>query len=174
MRLSKEKNGKTQVKNSVTLLNIYYFTSTFQGILLGLKQFVLVFIKTGFINTILSKINLYIQEVSSLRYLLFYFSPVKRREKTNPLERQRKVICLMLCNNFFSIRTLCERESEAPSQLQKEKRGSAKSDVSKVLFPDIGKITNPVTSRGRSQACGWGNRGPDQGKSAERSVEAKS
>ena len=30
----------------------------------------------------------------------------------------------------------------APSLLQKEKRGSAKSDVPKVLFPDIGKITN--------------------------------
>ena len=33
-------------------------------------------------------------------------------------------------------------ESEAPSLLQKEVRRSAKSDVSKVLFPDIGKITN--------------------------------
>ena len=30
----------------------------------------------------------------------------------------------------------------APSLLQKKKRGSAKSNVSKVLFPDIGKITN--------------------------------
>ena len=33
-------------------------------------------------------------------------------------------------------------ESETLSLLQKEKRRSAKSDVSKVLFPDIGKITN--------------------------------
>ena len=33
-------------------------------------------------------------------------------------------------------------ERSAPSPLQKEKRGSAKSDASKVLFPDIGKITN--------------------------------
>ena len=33
-------------------------------------------------------------------------------------------------------------ERSAPSPLQKEKRGSAKSDVPKVLFPDIGKITN--------------------------------
>ena len=34
------------------------------------------------------------------------------------------------------------RESETPSLLQKGKRRSAKSDVSNVLFPDIGKITN--------------------------------
>ena len=34
-------------------------------------------------------------------------------------------------------------ESEAPSLFQKEKRRSAQSDVSKVLFPDIGKITHP-------------------------------
>ena len=33
-------------------------------------------------------------------------------------------------------------EGKAPSLPQKEKRGSAKSDVSKVLFPGIGKITN--------------------------------
>ena len=33
-------------------------------------------------------------------------------------------------------------ESGAPSRLQKENRRSAKFDVSKVLFPDIGKITN--------------------------------
>ena len=33
-------------------------------------------------------------------------------------------------------------ERSAPPPFQKEKRGSAKSDVSKVLFPDIGKITN--------------------------------
>ena len=33
-------------------------------------------------------------------------------------------------------------ESGALSLLQKEKRSSAKFDVSKVLFPDIGKITN--------------------------------
>ena len=52
-RLSKEKSGKAQVKKSATLLNIYFFSR----ILLGLKQFVLLFIETGFINTILSKIN---------------------------------------------------------------------------------------------------------------------
>ena len=33
-------------------------------------------------------------------------------------------------------------ERSAPPPFQKEKRGSAKSDVSKVLFPDKGKITN--------------------------------
>ena len=33
-------------------------------------------------------------------------------------------------------------ERRAPSPLQKEKRGSAKFDISKVSFPDIGKFTN--------------------------------
>ena len=47
----------------------------------------------------------------------------------------------MLRNNFFHKNTV--GESKAPSLLQKEKRRSAKSDVLKVLFPDIGKITNP-------------------------------
>ena len=46
----------------------------------------------------------------------------------------------MFHNNFFNKNTA--RESEAPSPLLKEKRRSAKSDVSKVLFPDIGEITN--------------------------------
>ena len=42
----------------------------------------------------------------------------------------------MFRNNFFHKNTV--GESEVPSLLQKEKRGSAKSNVSKVLFPDIG------------------------------------
>ena len=37
-------------------------------------------------------------------------------------------------------------ESRAPSLLQKEKRGSVKSDVSKVLFPGIRKITNRLVA----------------------------
>ena len=61
MKTVKIKNGKAQVKKSATSLKINYFSSTFQRISLGLKQIVLPFIETGFINTILSKINLYIQ-----------------------------------------------------------------------------------------------------------------
>ena len=61
MKKVKIKNGKAQVKKSGTWLKIYYFSKTFQRISLGLKQIVLLFIETGFINTILSKINLYIQ-----------------------------------------------------------------------------------------------------------------
>ena len=61
METVKIKNGKAQVKKSGTLLKVYYFSSTFQRILLGLKQIVLLFIKTGFKNTILPKINLYMQ-----------------------------------------------------------------------------------------------------------------
>ena len=50
----------------------------------------------------------------------------------------------MFRNNLLRKNTV--GESGAPSLLQKEKRRSAKSDVSKVLFPDIGKITNPITT----------------------------
>ena len=46
----------------------------------------------------------------------------------------------MFRNNLLRKNTV--GESGAPSLLQKEKRRSAKFDVSKVLFPDIGKITN--------------------------------
>ena len=93
-------------EKSSALLNIYYFRSIFQVISLGLKQFLLLFIKTGF--TILLKINLYILEVSSLSYSLFDFSPIERRERTNFLERQHKIICFMFHNNF-SIRALWKR-----------------------------------------------------------------
>ena len=72
--------------------------------------------------------------------MLFDFSPVKRQEKTNSLVREDKIICFMFGNNLFHKNAV--EESGAPSLLQKEKRRSAKSDVSKVLFPDIGKITN--------------------------------
>ena len=33
-------------------------------------------------------------------------------------------------------------EREAPTILQKEKSGSVKSDVLKVLFPGVGEVTN--------------------------------
>ena len=61
MEKIKIKNGKAQLKKSATLLKIHYFSSIFQIISLGLKQIVLLFIEIGFINTILSKINLHIQ-----------------------------------------------------------------------------------------------------------------
>ena len=56
MQKAKIKKSKAQVKKSATLVS-----STFQRISLGLKQIVLLFIETGFINSVLSKIDLYIQ-----------------------------------------------------------------------------------------------------------------
>ena len=96
-RLSKEKSGKAQVKKSATLLNIYFFSR----ILLGLKQFVLLFIETGFINTILSKINFISSKflLSAICCLIFY-----RQKSGNSLDREHKNICFMFCNNF-SIKT---------------------------------------------------------------------
>ena len=38
LRLSKDKSCKVHVMKPATLLNIYYFTSIFQGISLGLEQ----------------------------------------------------------------------------------------------------------------------------------------
>ena len=69
--------------------------------------------------------------------MLFDFSIVKRWEKTNSLVREHKNICFMFRNNFFH-KTPWER-ARHPRCLKKRM-----SDVSKVLFPDIGKITNPV------------------------------
>ena len=46
----------------------------------------------------------------------------------------------MLHNIFFHKNIV--GENTPPSLFLDEKRRSAKSDVSKVLFPDIGKITN--------------------------------
>ena len=46
----------------------------------------------------------------------------------------------MLRNIFFHKNLV--GENSPPSRFLKEKRWSAKSDVSKVLFPHIGKITN--------------------------------
>ena len=70
----------------------------------------------------------------------------KGGKKETILEKTEKNTksCFMFCNNFFHKNTM--GESSAPSLLQEKKRGSAKSDVSKVLYPDIGKIANPVTT----------------------------
>ena len=74
----------------------------------------------------------------SLSYLLFGFCPVKRQEKTNSLVRKHKIIRFMFRINLLRKNTV--GESGAPSLFQKEKRRSVKFDVSKVLFPGIGKI----------------------------------
>ena len=65
---------------------------------------------------------------------------LKRREKTNALKEEHEIIYFMFRNNFFHKKNV--GESGAPSRFQKQKHGSAKSDVSKVLFSGIGKITN--------------------------------
>ena len=102
-------------------------------------QFVLIFIETGFINIILSKINFISSKflLSAICSLIFLQSKGGKRQT---LCKEHKNICFMFRNNFFHKNTV--GECEIPSLLQKENRRSGKSDVSKVLFPDIGKITN--------------------------------
>ena len=103
----------------------------------------LLFIKTGFANTILLNINLYIKEVSSLSYLFFDFSPVKSLEKTNSLEREHKITCFTFGNNAFHENTVrCTVGERCTFGVLKEKRRSEKYGALKVLFPDIRKITN--------------------------------
>ena len=46
----------------------------------------------------------------------------------------------MLCSIFFHQNMV--GENNPPSRFLKEKHRSAKSDVLKVLFPNLGKITN--------------------------------
>ena len=56
-------------------------------------------------------------------------------------EKKYIILCFMLRNIFLNKNMV--GENSPPSRFLKEKRRSAKSDVLKVLFPDIGKITNP-------------------------------
>ena len=144
-KFCKRKNCKIHVKKFATLLNIYYVTKIFkefrevlsslycclQTLRLHRKwSFPLrvssvnvtksaescgFFVQCGLINTALLEVNLYIQEVCSLSYLLFDFSPIKTREKKNSLEGKDEIIFFMFCNNFFHKNTV--GESEAPSLL---------------------------------------------------------
>ena len=54
--------------------------------------------------------------------------------------KRTKIIYFVFRNNLFHKNTV--GENGGPSLHQKEKCRSAKSDVSKVSFPDTGKITN--------------------------------
>ena len=105
----------------------------------------LLFIKTGSINTILLKTNSYIKEVSSLSYFLLDFSLVKREENRELFREKTRNHLLFVSQYFFRKSTM--GENSAQSLVQREKHGSAKSDVSKILFPDTGKITNRFKTR---------------------------
>ena len=68
---------------------------------------VLLFIKTSFINTYNTFKNWFIYgESFLLSYLLFDFSTVKRREKTNSLRREQEIICFKVRNNAFHKNTV--------------------------------------------------------------------
>ena len=107
METVKEKTGKAQFKKPASLLNIYYYSSTFQGAFLGLNQFVLLFMETGFINTIPSKINLYIHYVllSAICSLIFLQSKGGKRQTLWKENTKSFVSCFAI---IFSIRTLWE------------------------------------------------------------------
>ena len=82
----------------------------------------LLFIKTGLMNTMLLEINLCIQEVSSLSYLLFHFSPVKKAGKVKLQTKSAKsfVSCF---EEIFSIGTLWERAVVHPRCFKKRSVG---------------------------------------------------
>ena len=100
METVKKNSGKAQVKKSATLLNIYFFSR----ILLGLKQFVLLFIETGFINTILSKINFISSKflLSAICSLIFLQSKGGKRQTLWLENRKTFVSCFAI---IFSIKT---------------------------------------------------------------------
>ena len=84
------------------------------NMIVGIKQFVVV-IKTGLINTILVKINLFILEDSCLSYLLFDFSPVKMQEK-KILWRENTKLFVSCFSIIFFLKNSME-EGNAPSLL---------------------------------------------------------
>ena len=85
--------------------------------------------------TILLKTNLYTQGFSSLGYLLFEFSPKGGNRQT--LWKENKIICFTFRNIFFHKNTV--KESEAPSVLQKEKRGLENLMLQKCYIRTWGK-----------------------------------
>ena len=125
METVKRKKRKSSIQEVCNFLNIYFF----QGISLGLKQFVLLFIETGFINTILSKINFISSKflLSAICSLIFLQLKGGKRQTLWIEKTKLFVLCFAI---IFSIKTPWERE-------KRQKRTSAKSDNSKVLFPDI-------------------------------------
>ena len=109
----------------------------------------LLFIKTGLINTIPKKFLL-----SSIWSLIFLQSNSGKRE-TLWTEIGKTFVSYFAI--FFSIKSLWERTVDSHFRCvlaaSKEKCGSAKSDVLKVFFPDIGKITNHQRGRPPTLYC---------------------
>ena len=85
-----------------------------------LSNSLVLFKKTGLINTMLLK-NIHLESFFFLSHLLFYFSPVKRREEKSYFRKNAKsyVSCFAL---ILSIKNTVG-ESSAPSLPQKKKRG---------------------------------------------------
>ena len=71
---------------------------------------------------------------------------------------KRKTLWRKTQSHLFHVSQFCLHKRSAPSLLQKEKekRGFAISDISKVLFSDIGKITNPYTQYKQTEAASGG------------------
>ena len=66
---------------------------------------------------------------------------------------KKSCLSFVSCYAIFSSIKHCWRE-HPPSRFLKEKRRSVKLYVSKVLFLDIGKITNPTNTFDLHDACG--------------------
>ena len=126
------KNRNVRIKKPTTLLNIYYFTSIFQGISLLLNfNALLLFRETGFINKKYASRKFILSAIFSL---IFFSQKAERKTLSRDKTRNH------LFRDVFYKETV--GESGSPSLLQNEKHGSSKSDISKVLFSGIGKITN--------------------------------
>ena len=91
------------------------------------------FLRTAFLAELLWWLLLIFSAIYSLNFL----QSKDRKSKTFWRENTKSLVsCLTI---IFSIRTLWDRDGH-PRYFKK--RGSVKFDVSKLLFPDIGKISN--------------------------------
>ena len=134
---------------NISSLNIYYFSSIFQGIYQILSNSLLLFIKTGLINRI--RLGSFLQNTSLYAYRMFLvqlFSIICSLIFLQSKGRKRKSLWREKTKSFVSCFTIIifhkntVGEKNTPSLLEKEKSGSVKSAVLKVLFPDAGKIAN--------------------------------
>ena len=100
----------------------------------------MVFIETGFINTILSKINFVSSKflLSAIICSLIFLKSKGGKRQTLWLENRKTFVsCFAI---LFSIKT--PWESARHPRCFKKRSVGPQNLVSKVLFPDIGKITN--------------------------------
>ena len=144
---------------NISSLNIYYFSSIFEGIYQNLSNSLLLFIKTGPINRI--RLGRFLQNTSLYAYRMFLvqlflvicssiFLQSKGRKRKSLWRKNTK--SFVLCCTIIIIHKETVGKKSTPSLLQKEKVRSAKSADSKCCF-QTGKIKNPKVRLRKEELC---------------------